>query len=137
MKVAEPSQTLAEDVARVRAAREYLGPDGRVRVDANGGWTMDEAERAVHTLAEFDPAGLLGEGRKHRPRLEVRAIPITGQREEVVPVEENVDAEILEFGRGLPNVGIAGVLWCELHADANGSDSAHPSSLWVGQGTDL
>ena len=37
VKVAEPSQTLAEDVARVRAAREYLGPDGRVRVDANGG----------------------------------------------------------------------------------------------------
>jgi O-succinylbenzoate synthase len=54
VKVAEPSQTLAEDVARVRAARDYLGPDGRVRVDANGGWTMDEAERAIHALAEFD-----------------------------------------------------------------------------------
>jgi O-succinylbenzoate synthase len=54
VKVAEPSQTLAQDVARVRAVREYLGPDGRVRVDANGGWTMDEAERAIHALAEFD-----------------------------------------------------------------------------------
>ena len=54
VKVAEPSQTLAEDVARVRAARDYLGPEGRVRVDANAGWTMDEAERAIHALAEFD-----------------------------------------------------------------------------------
>jgi O-succinylbenzoate synthase len=54
VKVAEPSQTLAEDVERVRAAREYLGPDGRLRVDANGGWTMDEAERAIHAFSEFD-----------------------------------------------------------------------------------
>jgi O-succinylbenzoate synthase len=54
VKVAEPSQTLADDVARVRAARDYVGPDGRLRVDANGGWTMDEAERAIHAFAEFD-----------------------------------------------------------------------------------
>lgn len=54
VKVAERSQTLADDVTRVRAARDYVGADGRVRVDANGGWTMDEAERAVHALAEFD-----------------------------------------------------------------------------------
>ena len=54
VKVAEPSQTLADDVARLHTARDYLGPDGRLRVDANGGWTMDEAERAIHAFAEFD-----------------------------------------------------------------------------------
>ncbi|MGB4779242.1 o-succinylbenzoate synthase, partial [Microbacterium sp.] len=54
VKVAERGQTLADDVARVRAVRLALGPQGRVRLDANGGWNVDEAERAVHALAEFD-----------------------------------------------------------------------------------
>lgn len=54
VKVAERGQTLADDVARVRAVRERLGPAGRIRVDANGGWNVDEAERAAHTLAPYD-----------------------------------------------------------------------------------
>lgn len=54
VKVAEPGQTLADDVARVRAVRESMGPEGRVRVDANAAWNVDEAERAVHALAAFD-----------------------------------------------------------------------------------
>lgn len=54
VKVAEPGQTLADDVARVRAAREWLGWEGRIRVDANGGWSVDAAERAAHALAPFD-----------------------------------------------------------------------------------
>src|SRR5690606_18727384 len=54
VKVADPSQRIADDVERVRAVRDYLGPEGRIRVDANGGWTIDEAERAIHALAEFD-----------------------------------------------------------------------------------
>jgi O-succinylbenzoate synthase len=54
VKVAERGQTLADDVARVRAVRSRLGPAGRIRVDANGGWNVDEAERAAHALAPFD-----------------------------------------------------------------------------------
>jgi L-alanine-DL-glutamate epimerase and related enzymes of enolase superfamily len=54
VKVAERGQTLADDVARVRAVRERLGAAGRIRVDANGGWNVDEAERAAHALAPFD-----------------------------------------------------------------------------------
>ena len=54
VKVAEAGQSLAEDAARVRAVRDALGPTGRIRVDANGAWTVDEAERAVRRLAEFD-----------------------------------------------------------------------------------
>src|SRR4051794_35634974 len=34
VKVAEPGQTEAEDLARVEAVRDALGPGGRVRVDA-------------------------------------------------------------------------------------------------------
>lgn len=54
VKVAERGQTLADDVARVRAVRAALGPEGRIRVDANGEWTLDEAEHAAHALAPFD-----------------------------------------------------------------------------------
>jgi O-succinylbenzoate synthase len=54
VKVAERGQTLADDVARVRAVREVLGPEGRVRVDANTLWNLDEAEHAIHALAPFD-----------------------------------------------------------------------------------
>lgn len=54
VKVAERGQTLADDIARVRAVRSVLGPEGRIRIDANGGWNVDEAEHAAHALAEFD-----------------------------------------------------------------------------------
>ena len=50
VKVAEPGQRLDDDVARVTAVREALGPGGRVRVDANGAWTVDEAVAAVRAL---------------------------------------------------------------------------------------
>ncbi|MBK0422218.1 o-succinylbenzoate synthase, partial [Leucobacter sp. CSA2] len=53
VKVAEPGQSLADDVARVRATREALGADALVRVDANGGWTVDEAVAALAALEEF------------------------------------------------------------------------------------
>jgi O-succinylbenzoate synthase len=54
VKVAASDQTLADDVARVHAVRDVLGPTGRIRVDANGLWTVDEAEHAMHALAGFD-----------------------------------------------------------------------------------
>jgi len=54
VKVAERGQTLADDVARVRAVREAMGSDATVRVDANGGWSVDEAVAALTALAEFD-----------------------------------------------------------------------------------
>lgn len=47
VKVAEPGQALAEDVARVNAVRALVPS---VRVDANGGWTVDEAVAAVTAL---------------------------------------------------------------------------------------
>ena len=47
VKVAEPGGTLADDVARVNAVR-VLVPT--VRVDANGGWSVDEAAAAATAL---------------------------------------------------------------------------------------
>ena len=45
---------LCEDVDRVAAVRSALGPTGRVRVDANAAWSVDEALEALRALAPFD-----------------------------------------------------------------------------------
>lgn len=50
VKVAERGQALGADVARVEAVRAALGPGGRVRVDANGGWSVEEAVAAIRAL---------------------------------------------------------------------------------------
>jgi len=82
VKVAEPGQVLADDVARVRAVREAMGPEGRIRIDANGGWNLDEAEHAVHSLAAFDleyveqPCAEVDELAQLRERIAYLDIPI-------------------------------------------------------------
>ncbi|MHA7283460.1 o-succinylbenzoate synthase [Arthrobacter sp. TMS2-4] len=53
VKVAERGQSLAEDVARVAEVRRLL-PDAGIKVDANGGWTVEEALRALDALARFE-----------------------------------------------------------------------------------
>jgi O-succinylbenzoate synthase len=50
VKVAEPGQTRAEEEARLEAVRDALGPGGRIRVDANGLWAVDEAVAAIAAL---------------------------------------------------------------------------------------
>lgn len=50
IKVAEKGQTLADDIARVEAARDAIGPRGHLRIDANGGWNVDEAVSAIASL---------------------------------------------------------------------------------------
>ena len=54
VKVAEPGQSLTDDVERVAAVRAALGPGGRVRVDANGAWSVEDAVSAIGRLARFD-----------------------------------------------------------------------------------
>ncbi|MGN6162598.1 MAG: o-succinylbenzoate synthase [Marmoricola sp.] len=43
VKVAEKGQVLADDIARVEAVRDALGPEGRIRIDVNGGWSREDA----------------------------------------------------------------------------------------------
>ena len=82
VKVADPGQHLEDDIARVRAAREALGPEGRIRIDANAAWSIDEAERALHALAEFDleyaeqPCVTVEELAELRTRVKHMGIPI-------------------------------------------------------------
>jgi O-succinylbenzoate synthase len=54
VKVGGPGSTRETDVARVRAVRNSLGPTGRIRIDANGSWTLDEAEHAIREMEPLD-----------------------------------------------------------------------------------
>jgi O-succinylbenzoate synthase len=75
VKVAEPGQTLADDVDRVNAVRELVAT---VRVDANGGWTVEQAVRAAAALTadgplEYleQPCATVGELAELRRRIDV------------------------------------------------------------------
>jgi O-succinylbenzoate synthase len=54
VKVAEAGQDEADDLARVAAVRDALGPAGRIRVDANGGWDVDQAARMLAQLNAYE-----------------------------------------------------------------------------------
>ena len=80
VKVAEPGQTLADDVARVDAVR-VLVPT--VRVDANGAWTVAQAVEAAAALTatgplEYleQPCGTVDELAELRRRPDMQDVPI-------------------------------------------------------------
>ncbi len=71
VKVAEPGQSLVDDVARVNAVRAAIPT---VRVDANGGWTVEEAVTAAAALTADGPLEYLEQPCATVPELaEVRA----------------------------------------------------------------
>jgi o-succinylbenzoate synthase len=53
VKVAEPGQSTSDDLDRVAAVRATLGAAGRIRVDANGGWDVDQAAAMLGRLRRF------------------------------------------------------------------------------------
>ncbi|HEV2780564.1 MAG TPA: o-succinylbenzoate synthase [Actinophytocola sp.] len=50
VKVADHPGSLPEDLARLEAVRDALGPDGAVRCDANGAWEVDTAVAVIPRL---------------------------------------------------------------------------------------
>ncbi len=78
VKVAEPGQTPAEDLDRVEAVRDALGPGGAIRVDANAAWDVDTAVTRIRELDRVgleyveQPCATLGELALLRRRVEVR-----------------------------------------------------------------
>jgi O-succinylbenzoate synthase len=78
VKVAEPGQTEHDDLARVEAVRDALGPDGAVRVDANAAWDVDTAVDRIKRLDRVgleyveQPCASLADLRALRRRIDVR-----------------------------------------------------------------
>jgi O-succinylbenzoate synthase len=78
VKVAEPGQSEDDDLARVEAVRDALGPDGAIRVDANAAWDVDTAVARIKNLDRVgleyveQPCASLDELRALRRRIDVR-----------------------------------------------------------------
>src|SRR5262249_7724604 len=53
VKVAEPGQGERDDLERVAAVRDAIGPGGRIRVDANGGWDTEQAASMLRQLGRY------------------------------------------------------------------------------------
>jgi o-succinylbenzoate synthase len=114
-----------DDAGRVAAVRAVLGPHAELRLDANGAWTVDEAVRAIETLA---PAGLelveepvhgLDALRAVRERVAVR---IAMDETAAVPgalASGAADAVCLKLGRC---GGISGLLACAALVRASGAE---------------
>jgi O-succinylbenzoate synthase len=85
VKVAEVGQRLEDDLARLQAVREALGPDGKVRIDANAAWTLDQATEGLQRLADFDLEYVEQPVRTIEEMIELRKrIPIPIAADEVV-----------------------------------------------------
>ena len=58
IKIKVGRERLREDIARVAAVRELIGPDIPLMADANMRWTVEQACRAASALREFELAWL-------------------------------------------------------------------------------
>jgi L-alanine-DL-glutamate epimerase-like enolase superfamily enzyme len=47
-------KTAGEDIERIRQIREAVGPGMHIRIDANQGWTFDDAVYALQALEQYD-----------------------------------------------------------------------------------
>ena len=72
IKVAEKGQTIEQDLDRVTTVR-ILKPDAKLRLDANGGYTVEEALRVAEYVGELDyfeqPCATIAELAELRVRL--------------------------------------------------------------------
>jgi len=54
IKIKVGREKLSEDVERVKTVRKLIGPNIRLMIDANMGWTVDEAIRASQVLSAYN-----------------------------------------------------------------------------------
>jgi len=94
VKVAERGQTLEDDAARVEAVRAAF-PDAAIRVDANGGWDVPAAVRALTRLSAVgleyaeQPVPDIGGLAEVRSRLRAAGTPVLVAADESVRKEDD------------------------------------------------
>ena len=93
VKIAEPGQSEADDLARVEAVRDALGASGALRVDANAAWDVDTAVARIRALdaavgLEYveQPCATLPELAALRRRIDVRIAVDEGVRRSADPL---------------------------------------------------
>jgi O-succinylbenzoate synthase len=153
VKVAEAGQCLDDDLARVAAVRDLLGPDARIRVDANGAWTLDDAVRALTALSRYtleyaeQPCHSLDELRRLRLRLAAAGVEVPIAADESVRKADDPHRVVLAGAADLvvlkcaPSGGVRAALAVAEHVVEAGLgvvvSSALDSSVGLAQGVAL
>ena len=95
VKVGERGQSLHDDVCRVAAVRDAMGPGARIRVDANGAWDVDQASDALAALAAYgleyaeQPCASVEELRELRLRLARNGVDVPVAADESIRKAED------------------------------------------------
>jgi O-succinylbenzoate synthase len=145
VKVADPGQTAADDLARVEAVRDALGPSGAVRVDANAAWGVDTAAARIRELDRVgleyveQPCATLDELAALRRRVDVRVAVDEGVRRSADPLgvdlREAADVVVL---KAQPLGGVRAALRvAEAHGLPCVVSSALESSVGIAAGVAL
>jgi len=77
VKIGDPGDSEDDDLARVGAVRDALGPEGNLRVDVNATWDLETAVARIRRLEVFDlqyieqPVSTLGDMKELRTRVSV------------------------------------------------------------------
>jgi L-alanine-DL-glutamate epimerase-like enolase superfamily enzyme len=103
IKVGRPD--LAEDVDRVAAVREVLGPDRALMIDANQRWDLPRAVAAAEALRPFDLAWL-----EEPLRADDTPGYVALRREAGIPVAQGENAATLHRFRDLIDAGAVDVV---------------------------
>ena len=108
-----PTRTDAQHEPAVRDVVDgacHVGQQFRVAIGVAG-----------HQRADRDAGRLLGPRSEHGPALEVRAVGVAVQREEMVPVEDDVHTHVFAAAHSVADLPVVrGVLGLQLHPDADG-----------------
>ena len=128
----------ADDVARVAALREVLGPDVSLRLDANGAWTV---ERAVEVLDAVAPLGIAaveqplprGPVTELRRLKEAVRVPIMADESLLTPA----DAEALIAARAVDHFNIRVSKCGGLHRSAGMAARAATAGIGVQIGSQV
>lgn len=54
VKVGEPGQTAEEEEERLAAVRSAIGPEGKIRIDANAAWDLETATERLASYSRFE-----------------------------------------------------------------------------------
>lgn len=138
VKVADPNSCLSDDLARLASVRQALGPEGNLRVDANGAWTVDHAEHVLEAMAGFDlqyveqPCASVEELAELRERLSNADTPVAIAADESIRLADDPD-RVAELGAAdvivLKNQPLGGRRRCVEIAERLGMSAVISSAL--------